>query len=194
MNCIEVRTLVEDMLDNSLAGRRKRAFKLHLSRCDACRKFMSAECDEHRRWFQAMNESTSLRRLPDGFAEEFTASVRRRHTLPQGRWRFFASFRRIAAVLLAALLLAGISYAAVVAANAAFKTETGEQDMKIEEKTVAALAATGSSSSDELRTGDLGLHDPARAQHVARAAAFDAPAYSTPGLLILAVQSAKICT
>ena len=112
MNCMEARALVEDALDESLAGSRKRALDLHLSRCDACRAFFAAERSEHRRWFQAMNETTARRRLPQGFAEGFLAEVSNRHAKPQRRWLLFSAFRRVAAVLVAMAAFAGLVYAA----------------------------------------------------------------------------------
>ena len=117
MNCMEAQALVEDALDESLAGGRKRALDLHLSRCDACRAFFAAEKDEHRRWFRAMNDPAVCRRLPEGFAEEFLASLAHGKAAPQKRWAFVGMFRRIAAVLAAMLLFAGLSYAAAVAVN-----------------------------------------------------------------------------
>ncbi len=112
MNCMEARALVEDALDESLAGSRKRALDLHLSRCDACRAVFDAERAEHRRWFLAMNESGARRRLPQGFAEGFLAYVAERHAKPQRRWAFLAAFRRVAAVLMAMAIFAGLVYAA----------------------------------------------------------------------------------
>ena len=113
MNCMEAQALVEDALDNSLAGSRKRALDLHLSRCDACRAFFDAERNEHRRWFQAMNDPESLRHLPNGFADQFTAEMAKKHAAPQRKWALLRAFRRIAASLAAMLLFASLSYAAV---------------------------------------------------------------------------------
>ena len=114
MNCMDAQALVEDALDESLAGGRKRALDLHLSRCDACQAFFAAEKDEHRRWFRAMNDPAACRRLPEGFAEEFLASLAHGKAAPQKRWAFVGMFRRIAAVLAAMLFFAGLSYAAAV--------------------------------------------------------------------------------
>ena len=113
MNCMEAQALVEDALDNSLAGSRKRALDLHLSRCDACRAFFDAEREEHRHWFQAMNDPAALRRLPDGFTDQFVTEIAKWRTAPQRKWMFVRAFRRIAAALVAMLLFAGLSYAAV---------------------------------------------------------------------------------
>ncbi|MBQ6328693.1 MAG: zf-HC2 domain-containing protein [Kiritimatiellae bacterium] len=126
MNCMEVRALVEDALDESLAGSRRRALDLHLSRCDACRAFFDAERAEHRRWFLAMNEPMARRWLPQGFAEGFLAEVAERHAKPQRRWAFLAAFRRVAAVLVAMAIFAGLVYAAAVVANGKLKIENGE--------------------------------------------------------------------
>ena len=117
MNCMEAQALVEDALDEALTGNRRRALDLHLSRCDACRAFFAAEKDEHRRWFRAMNDPAACRRLPEGFAEEFLASLAHGKAAPQKRWAFVGMFRRIAAVLAAMLLFVGLSYAAAVAVN-----------------------------------------------------------------------------
>ena len=134
MNCIEVRALLEDALDESLAGSRKRALDLHLSRCDACRAFLGMERSEHRRWFLAMNEQTARRRLPQGFAEGFLAVVAERHAKPLRRWAFLAAFRRVAAVVLAMAAFAGLVYAAASglrgteAASGLRGTEAANQD------------------------------------------------------------------
>lgn len=117
MNCMETRALVEDALDETLSGNQKRVLDLHLSRCDGCRAYFAAERNEHRRWFQAMNEPEARRRLPDGFAEEFIARIVADSVGPQKRWTFVRAFRRIAAVLVAILMFAGLSYAAVVAVD-----------------------------------------------------------------------------
>jgi len=118
---------VEDALDDSLAESRKRALDLHLSRCDDCREFFAAERDEHRRWFQAMNGHEALRHLPDGFAERFLAEIAGRHAVPQRKWAFVRAIRGIAAVLVAMLLFAGISYAAMVAVEEIRGTEGANQ-------------------------------------------------------------------
>ena len=127
MNCMEARALVEDALDESLAGSRKRALDLHLSRCDACRAIFDAERAEHRRWFLAMNESRARRRLPHGFAEGFLADVAERHAKPQRRWVFLAAFRRVAAVLMAMAIFAGLVYAA---ASGLRGVEVANQDVE----------------------------------------------------------------
>ena len=114
MNCMEVRALVEDALDDSLTGNRKRTLALHLSRCDDCRAFFAAEREEHRRWFRAMNEPEARRHLPEGFVDDFIAKMIADHTQPKRIWAFTKVFRRIAAVLVAMLLFAGISYAAAM--------------------------------------------------------------------------------
>ena len=97
MNCMEAQALSEDALDNSLTGSRKRALDLHLSRCDSCRAFFEREREEHRRWFQAMNEPAALRRLPDGYADNFVSEMGQRRATPPMRtevkrveslWRF----------------------------------------------------------------------------------------------------------
>ena len=117
MNCMETRALVEDALDETLSGNQKRALDLHLSRCDGCRAYFAAERNEHRRWFKAMNEPEARRRLPDGFADNFVAAIANANAVPQRRWAFVGLFCRIAAVVAAMLLFAGLTYAAVVAVD-----------------------------------------------------------------------------
>lgn len=113
MNCMEAQALIEDELDASLAKSCKRALDLHLSRCATCAAFFTAEREERRRWFQAMNEPEARHRLPEGFADAFIAKMAAGHTHPQQRWTFVRAFRRIAAVLVVMLSFAGLSYAAV---------------------------------------------------------------------------------
>jgi predicted anti-sigma-YlaC factor YlaD len=114
---MEARALVEDVLDESLAGGLKRALNLHISRCDACRTFFAAEKEEHSRWFRAMNEPTARHNLPDRFTEDFIASFAVAKIVPRKRWVIAGMFRRIAAALAAMLLFVGLSYAAAVAVN-----------------------------------------------------------------------------
>ena len=141
MNCMETRALVEDALDETLSGNQKRALDLHLSRCDGCRAYFAAERNEHRRWFKAMNEPYARRCLPDGFAEEFIARIIAGNAGPQKRWTFVRAFRRIAAVLVAILMFAGLSYAAVVAVE-----ELGGNE---DEKAVVEMKLPESSNASE---------------------------------------------
>ena len=145
MNCMEARALVEDALDESLAGSRKRALDLHLSRCDACRAFLGMECSEHRRWFLAMNEQTARRRLPQGFAEGFLAVVAERHAKPLRRWAFLAAIRRVAAVVLAMAAFAGLVYAA---ASGLRGTEAANQDREAANQGGSRLSSNVSSLSE----------------------------------------------
>ena len=112
MNCMEAQALVDDALDASLAGKRKRALELHLSRCDACRAFFAYEREERRRWFQAMNDPDARRCLPAGFAAGFLETMSAKHAMPQRKWAFLRVFRRIAAALAAMLLFSVFAYAA----------------------------------------------------------------------------------
>ena len=141
MNCMETRALVEDALDETLSGNQKRALDLHLSRCDGCRAYFAAERNEHRRWFKAMNEPEARRRLPDGFADNFVAAIANANAVPQRRWAFVGLFRRIAAVVAAMLLFAGLTYAAVVAVE-----ELGGSE---DEKAVVELKLPESSNVPE---------------------------------------------
>ncbi len=158
MNCMEAQALIEDALDNSLTGSRKRALDLHLSRCDSCRAFFEREREEHRRWFQAMNEPAALRRLPDGFADSFVLEMGQRRATPQKKWMFVRVFRRIAAVLVAMLLFAGLSYAAVVAIDGLRGTETADQDA-VEGRTDVTSETTGASDASD-SVGSLILDAP----------------------------------
>ena len=141
MNCMETRALVEDALDETLSGNQKRALDLHLSRCDGCRAYFAAQRKEHCRWFQAMNEPDARRRLPDGYADDFVAGMLSGNAVPQKRWAFVRAFRRIAAAVVAMLLFAGLSYAAVVAVE-----ELGGSDV---EKAVVEMKLPESSNASE---------------------------------------------
>ena len=153
MNCMEARALVEDALDESLAGSRKRVLDLHLSRCDACRAFFDAERAEHRRWFLAMNEPKVRRRLPHGFAEDLLAEVVERHARPQRRWAFLAAFRRVAAVLVAMAIFAGLLYAATSGLRG---TESANQGMETADQDGASrLSSTVSSPADVPSVADV---------------------------------------
>ena len=155
MNCMEAQALVEDALDNLLTGNRKRALDLHLSRCDACRAFFDAERNEHRRWFQAMNDPAALRRLPNGFADQFAAEMAKRHAVPQRKWALVRAFRRIAAALVAMLLFAGLSYAAVVAIDGLRGTETANQDAVEGETGVTDVTGGTTVASDASQSSEL---------------------------------------
>ena len=154
MNCMETRALVEDALDETLSGNQKRALDLHLSRCDGCRAYFAAERNEHRRWFKAMNEPYARRRLPDGFADNFVAAIANANAVPQRRWAFVGLFRRIAAVVAAMLLFAGLSYAAVVAVDelGGSEEEKAVAEMKLPESSV--VSEGGLSSDAAISDGD----------------------------------------
>ena len=154
MNCMETRALVEDALDETLSGNQKRALDLHLSRCDACRAYFAAERNEHRRWFKAMNEPYARRRLPDGFADNFVAAIANANAVPQRRWAFVGLFRRIAAVVAAMLLFAGLSYAAVVAVDELGwgDAEEAVSEMRFPESSV--VSEGGLSSDAAISDGD----------------------------------------
>ena len=149
MNCMEAQALVEDALDEALTGNRRRALDLHLSRCDACRAFFAAEKEEHRRWFGAMNDPAVCRRLSEGFAEEFLASLAHGKAAPQKRWAVVGMFRRIAAVLAAMLLFAGLSYAAVVAVDGLRDDDAAQKTTPEGLQETAESPAATSASEDE---------------------------------------------
>ena len=149
MNCMEAQALVEDALDEALTGNRRRALDLHLSRCDACRAFFAAEKEEHRRWFGAMNDPAVCRRLPEGFAEGFLASLAHGKAAPQKRWAFVGMFRRIAAVLAAMLLFAGLSYAAVVAVDGLRNDDAAQKTTPEGLQETAESPVATSASEDE---------------------------------------------
>ena len=149
MNCMEARALVEDVLDESLAGGLKRALNLHISRCDACRTFFAAEKEEHSRWFRAMNEPTARHNLPDRFTEDFIASFAVAKIVPRKRWVIAGMFRRIAAVLAAMLLFVGLSYAAVVAVDGLRDDDAAQKTTPEELQETAESPAATSASEDE---------------------------------------------
>ncbi len=163
MNCMEARALVEDALDKTIAGSRKRALDLHLSRCDSCRAFFAAEREEHRRWFIAMNEPEARRTLPDGFADEFLADMERRKAQPQRLWFLVSRFGRIAACVAAMLLFSLFSYAVVKVVGRSGDSSTGASAL------VEASAECGGEASPPLADGadvvaepeTLVLHDSA---------------------------------
>ena len=149
MNCMEAQALVEDALDEALTGNRRRALDLHLSRCDACRAFFAAEKEEHRRWFGAMNDPAVCRRLSEGLAEEFLASLAHGKAAPQKRWAVVGMFRRIAAVLAAMLLFAGLSYAAVVAVDGLRDDDAAQKTTPEGLQETAESPVSTSASEDE---------------------------------------------
>ena len=152
---MEAQALIEDALDSSLSGSRKRALDLHLSRCDSCRAFFEREREEHRRWFQAMNEPAALRRLPDGFTDQFVTEIAKWRTAPQRKWMFVRAFRRIAAALVAMLLFAGLSYAAVVAIDGLRGTEAANQDAVEGETGVTDVTGGTTVASDAPQSTEL---------------------------------------
>lgn len=127
---------------------------MHLSRCDACRAYFAAERNEHRRWFKAMNEPYARRRLPDGFADNFVAAIANANAVPQRRWAFVGLFRRIAAVVAAMLLFAGLTYAAVVAVEELGwgDAEEAVSEMRFPESSV--VSEGGLSSDAAISDGD----------------------------------------
>ena len=157
MNCMEAQALVEDALDEALTGNRRRALDLHLSRCDACRAFFAAEKEAHRRWFGAMNDPAVCRRLPEGFAEGFLASLAHGKAAPQKRWAVVGMFRRIAAVLAAMLLFAGLSYAAVVAVDG-LRDDDAAQKTTPEGLQETAESPAATSASEDEHVADAALH------------------------------------
>ena len=199
MNCMETRALVEDALDESFSGSQKRALDLHLSRCDGCRAHFAAERDEHRRWFQAMNEPDARRRLPDGYADDFVARMLSGNAVPQKRWAFVRAFRRIAAAVVTMLLFAGLSYAAVVAVDELGwgDAEEAVSEMRFPESSVvsegglssdAAIsdgggspAASSLSISPEQQTGGSNMIKPKAAAAVLSAAMSVAPLSAADG-------------
>lgn len=154
MNCMETRALVEDALDESLSGNQRRALDLHLSRCDKCREFFATEREEHRRWFQAMNEPQARRRLPDGFAEDFLAAMAKNGNAPQKMWKFARLFRRIAAALAAMLLFAGLSYAAVVAIGEFGGDGAVDEVAEMQSPKSAKVSGGSAASSGDSHSGD----------------------------------------
>ena len=117
MKCQECRASFERFLDGALKCGEQRKVSLHLSRCSGCRSYFDKCRRSHADAYRAINVALLDEHLPDGFSERFCASLMQKNAIPQKHWAFVGMFRRIAAVLAAMLLFAGLSYAAAVAVD-----------------------------------------------------------------------------
>ena len=125
MNCEEAQVLVDDELDKTLKGWRKKHLDLHLSRCAMCRALFATTRAEHARWFRALNEPAARHRLPSSFVARLPAICA---TRPQ-RWRRqLTCLRRIAALLAMAGTLVGVAFAAKIGLTASPVDYNEEED------------------------------------------------------------------
>ncbi len=60
MNCQEVQALVEEAIDNRLAGPCKRKVTQHIARCASCKALFTAEKSEHAALFHALNDVSDI--------------------------------------------------------------------------------------------------------------------------------------
>ena len=60
MNCQEVQALVEEAIDNRLAGPCKRKVTQHIARCASCKALFAAEKSEHAAFFRALNDVSDI--------------------------------------------------------------------------------------------------------------------------------------
>ena len=117
MNCQECRASFERALDVALKGGEQRKVSLHLSRCRDCRSYFEKRRRSHADAYRAINAALADEHLPEGFTERFHAFLAQENAMPQKHWKYLGMFRKIAAVLAAMLLFAGLSYAAAVAVD-----------------------------------------------------------------------------
>ena len=64
MNCKEAQSYIEEAIDGSLEGSRKRKVDAHLSRCAGCRERFAAEKAEHAAFFRALKEVSDIPPAP----------------------------------------------------------------------------------------------------------------------------------
>ena len=74
MNCKEAQSYIEEAIDGSLEGSRKRKVDAHLSRCAGCRERFAAEKAEHAAFFRALKEVSDIPPHPVSDAD-FTARL-----------------------------------------------------------------------------------------------------------------------
>lgn len=60
MNCQELRSRVDDLIDGCLSDDVRREMDGHLSRCAVCQAFVDAERAEHGVWFRALNDTADV--------------------------------------------------------------------------------------------------------------------------------------
>ena len=145
MNCQECRASFERSLDGALKFGEQRKVSLHLSRCTGCRSYFDKRRHSHADAYSAINVALSDEHLPDGFSERFCAFLMQENAIPQKRWAFVGMVRRIAAVLAAMLLFAGLSYAAAVAVDILGGDEANQ---KIAEDEASKVADSQTSVSE----------------------------------------------
>ena len=138
MNCQQLRSRIEDVVDRRLTSEQKVQVDLHLSRCPACRAFVAAERREHQAWFKALNDTSDVPKMSDDMMARLAREVRPSRTA--GHVALPAWARR-AAVWLA--LLGGAAAAAWVGSEwttptpPEASTNRGEDEMTTGNTTVA---------------------------------------------------------
>ena len=149
MNCQECRASFEWFLDGALKGGEQRKVSLHLSHCAECRSYFDKRRQGHADAYRAMNAALADEHLPDGFSERLHAFLVQENVVPQKQWKYLGMFRRIAAVLAAMLLFAGLSYAAAVAVHVLGDDESNQETVGGEPLKVAGSPAAVPAHLDE---------------------------------------------
>ena len=113
MNCQEIRSSIENIIDGQLPMSRKRRIDLHLRQCAKCRAFCESERREHAAWFRALNDMSDIPQMSSGLEARFLSSVKPPKARSFGQ--FFKWVRRAAVFL---MLAGGASYAAWIGGKA----------------------------------------------------------------------------
>ena len=105
MDCRELRSIVDDLIDGTLSAAARRAAEGHLCRCAGCRAFVDAERAEYAAVSRALHDTADVPPSSgSAVAARLSASFGRRLAFP---------FRRVAAILLA-MLAAGCAAAIAI--------------------------------------------------------------------------------
>ena len=107
MNCQEIRSSIENIMDGQLPMSKKRRIDLHLRRCAKCRAFCESERLEHAVWFRALNDVSDIPQMSPDVEARFLSSIKPLRTRSFGQ--FFKWVRRAAVFV---ILAGGASYAA----------------------------------------------------------------------------------
>ncbi len=134
MNCQEIRSSIENIIDGQLSMSRKRRIDLHLRQCAKCRAFCESERREHAVWFRALNDVSDIPQMSSGLEARFLSSV----NPPKARsfGQFFKWVRRAAVFL---MLAGGASYAAWIGGKT---NKTTAVTAEVAAKTVAMGSET----------------------------------------------------
>ena len=129
MNCQEIRSSIENIMDGQLPMSKKRRIDLHLRRCAKCRAFCESERLEHATWFRALNDVSDIPQMSHDVEARFLSSIKPLRTRSFGQ--FFKWVRRAAVFM---ILAGGASYAAWIGNKANETTAVAEE---VVAKTVA---------------------------------------------------------